>query len=55
MKIGVITFSNSKDNYGQLLQCYALQVYLKKQGHDAFLIRYLNPAKRKAIPVKNEK
>ena len=40
MKIGVITFSNSKDNYGQLLQCYALQVYLKKQGHDAFLIRY---------------
>lgn len=40
MKIGVITFSNSKDNYGQLLQCYALQTYLKKQGHDAFLIRY---------------
>ena len=40
MKIGVITFSNSKDNYGQLLQCYALQVYLKKQGHDVFLIRY---------------
>lgn len=40
MKIGVITFSNSKDNYGQLLQCYALQAYLEKQGHNVFLIRY---------------
>lgn len=40
MKIGVITFCFSKDNYGQILQCYALQTFLKKQGHDAFLINY---------------
>lgn len=40
MKIGVITFSESKDNYGQLLQCYAMQEYLRKKGHEPFLIRY---------------
>lgn len=40
MKIGVITFWQGKDNYGQLLQCWALQQYLRKQGHEPFLIRY---------------
>ena len=40
MKIGIMTFWWSNDNYGQLLQCYALQKYLRDRGHDAFLIRY---------------
>ncbi len=40
MNIGVVTFWWSNDNYGQLLQCYALQKYLKSIGHEAFLIRY---------------
>lgn len=40
MKIGIMTFWWSEDNYGQLLQCYALQKYLRDQGHDAYLIRY---------------
>lgn len=40
MKIGVITFCNSKDNYGQMLQIYALQCFLRKMGHECFLIRY---------------
>lgn len=40
MKIGIITFWDTKDNYGQLLQCYALQTFLRKMGHEAFLIRY---------------
>ncbi|MDR2409920.1 MAG: polysaccharide pyruvyl transferase family protein [Bacteroidales bacterium] len=40
MKIGVMTFWWSKDNYGQLLQCYALQKYLRDAGHDTYLIRY---------------
>lgn len=40
MKIGIMTFWWSEDNYGQLLQCYALQKYLRDKGHDAFLIRY---------------
>ncbi len=40
MKIGVMTFWWSEDNYGQLLQCYALQKYLRDLGHEAYLIRY---------------
>ena len=39
-KIAIITFSNSNDNYGQLLQAYALQAYLSNNGHDAVLIDY---------------
>ena len=40
MKIGILTYWWSNDNYGQLLQCYALQKYLRDKGHDAFLVRY---------------
>ena len=40
MKIGIMTYWWSKDNYGQQLQCYALQKYLQNLGHDAYLIRY---------------
>lgn len=40
MKIGILTFWQSQDNYGQILQCWALQKYLREKGHDAFLIRY---------------
>lgn len=40
MKIGIITFWNSSDNYGQVLQCYALQWYLRTLGHLPFLIKY---------------
>jgi len=47
MKIGIITFWNSQDNYGQLLQCFALQHYLTKQGHEPFLIRYIPQVKNK--------
>lgn len=40
MKIGVITYWQSCDNYGQQLQCWALQQYLIKLGHEPYLIRY---------------
>lgn len=40
MKIGIITYWDSNDNYGQQLQCYALQEYLRQQGHEPYLIRY---------------
>lgn len=40
MRIGIVTYWTSDDNYGQLLQCYALQRYLRLQGQDAFLIKY---------------
>lgn len=40
MRIGILTFWWSEDNYGQILQAYALQRYLRDAGHDAYLIRY---------------
>ena len=40
MRIGIITFWWSNDNYGQLLQCYALQKYLRDLGHEVYLIKY---------------
>lgn len=40
MEIGILTYWNSTDNYGQILQCYALQYFLKRQGHNAYLIKY---------------
>lgn len=40
MRIGIITFWESNDNYGQVLQAYALQQVLKNMGHNPFQIRY---------------
>jgi hypothetical protein len=40
MKIGIMTFWWAEENYGQVLQCYALQKYLRDMGYDAYLIRY---------------
>lgn len=43
MKIGIITFTFPRHaNYGQMLQCYALQCFLKKIQHEPFLIRYIS-------------
>jgi len=42
MRIGVVSTYNwllQWDNYGSLLQIYALQAFLEKDGHDAYLIR----------------
>lgn len=41
MTIGIITFWQSHDNYGQILQCFALQQQLIKMGHKPFLIKYI--------------
>lgn len=38
--IGVQTFWTSKSNYGQILQGYALQQFLKTNGYDAYIIRF---------------
>lgn len=40
MKIGVVTYWYGNSNYGMIMQCWALQKYLKKQGHDPYVIRY---------------
>lgn len=39
MKIGILTF-HWATNYGAVLQCYALQEYLRDQGHDVEIINY---------------
>ena len=39
MRIGIVTFHNA-DNYGAVLQAYALQTHLRKCGHDPFFINY---------------
>lgn len=39
MKIGILTF-HCANNYGAVLQCYALQEFLKSQGHETYVIDY---------------
>lgn len=39
-RVGVMTFWESQENYGQLLQAYAFQTQLRKKGYDPFLIKY---------------
>lgn len=41
MRIGIVTYWSSSDNYGQQLQCFALQKYLIGLGYDAYLIKYM--------------
>lgn len=40
MKIGIVTYWSSTNNYGEQLQNFALQEYLRGLGHEPFLIRY---------------
>lgn len=51
MKIGIMTFWESQDNYGQQLQAFALQTYLKNMGHEVYLIQ----CKRTPIPQKEKR
>lgn len=39
MRIGIVTYWKTYDNYGTVLQYYALQTYLQKMGHEPYLIR----------------
>lgn len=47
MKIAIITFSVFKDNYGQILQAYALQQYLNRKGHDVYHLKYTRKTESK--------
>lgn len=40
MKICIVTFWSSVENYGQVLQCYAFQHYLREKGHDAYVLNW---------------
>lgn len=46
-KAAILTwcYNNGKTNYGQILQCYAMQVMVQRLGYEAIVIRY---RKRKA-------
>lgn len=39
MKIGILTF-HCAHNYGAVLQCYAMQEFLRSKGHDVEIINY---------------
>lgn len=39
MKIGILTY-HCAHNYGAVLQCYALQSYLRSLGHEVFVVDY---------------
>lgn len=40
MKIGIVTFWKSEDNYGEVLQALALYKYLENKGHRCFIVKY---------------
>lgn len=48
MRIAIISYWNSTNNYGQVLQCFALQKCLRDMGHNAFHIKYLERPKSQA-------
>lgn len=41
-KIGIVTFFNSDNNYGAVLQCYALQMFLRIKGYDPYVVKYIH-------------
>lgn len=45
MRIGIITF-HASHNYGSMLQAWALQTYLVKQGHDVEIVNYRSKLQR---------
>ncbi len=54
MKIIQITHFGSSDNYGQVLQSYALQVALRKLGHEPALLKiYFSEAKKRRRALRN--
>jgi len=54
MKIGILTLP-LHHNYGGILQAYALQTFLKNQGHEVFLIRRTMPAPKRSLKTQFSK
>ena len=53
-KVGILTFHRA-DNYGAVLQCYALQEVLKALGHYVEVINYKQPyIEKRYNPIKRE-
>lgn len=53
-KLGIITFSNTLDNYGQVLQYLATQEYLSQRGHEVFLYQSLGHKKWSIFRLKRK-
>lgn len=43
MRIGILTF-HAAQNYGAVLQCFALQTYLESMGHEVMVVDYRSKA-----------
>lgn len=41
MKIGIMSYWDSSHNYGQVIQCFAMQQFLRDLGHQPFHIKYV--------------
>lgn len=54
MRIGILTF-HAAHNYGAVLQCYALQTYIRSIGHDVSVINYRNERMLAGYKVFNKK
>ncbi|MCD8011872.1 MAG: polysaccharide pyruvyl transferase family protein [Lachnospiraceae bacterium] len=52
MKIAIMTWFHYI-NYGTVLQAYALQRYLRDQGHEVYLINYVGEDKKSSMNLKN--
>jgi hypothetical protein len=51
MKTGIATYNFTKDNYGQILQCYALQQALIKVGCEPFLLETKIDEKERRVKI----
>lgn len=52
MKIGILTFHRA-ENFGAVLQAYALQSFLLQEGHDTLIIDYRNTAIERTYHIFN--
>lgn len=41
MKIGIMSYWDTSHNYGQVIQCFAMQQFLRDLGHQPFHIKYV--------------
>ncbi|WP_029322808.1 polysaccharide pyruvyl transferase family protein [Butyrivibrio sp. AE3004] len=54
-KAAILTwcYNNGKTNYGQILQCYAMQEIVKKCGYEPIVIRYRKPTPDENVLFRN--
>lgn len=53
MKIGIVSLIDTQQNYGQLLQCYAMQRVMARLGHQAFHLKYVETKRSTLTRIKN--